>query len=178
MAIRDDKREAAIEAMADHILDVGLNAASLRSLAAAAGASDRMLLYYFKDKDEILAATLQRLAARLTRLLDAGLPQGGATAATQLLPTIWGVVGDRGLRPYMLVFLELAGAAARGQQPQGAIAAAIADGFLGWIQARLPGGDRAEAVRLLAMVEGLLMLDALGRRDFAEAAALGRTPSG
>lgn len=177
MVRREIQREAATERMADHILEVGLAAASLRSLAAAAGASDRMLLYYFRDKEEILSAALQRLAGRLTVLLDAALPAGEGLPEDRLLPAIWAVIGDRRLRPYMLVFLELAGAAARGQAPHGAIAGAVAQGFLDWIQTRLQGADRAGAVRMLAMVEGLLMLDALGRRDYADAAAAGRAPA-
>ena len=54
MNIRNDRREAAIERMADHVLSEGLAAGTLRPLAAAAGTSDRMLLYYFADKDELL----------------------------------------------------------------------------------------------------------------------------
>src|SRR5580693_6683546 len=76
MSIRDERREAAIERMADHLLLEGLGAATLRPLAAAAGTSDRMLLYYFSDKDELLSATLQRLAARMTAQLDEAVPIG------------------------------------------------------------------------------------------------------
>ena len=47
------RREDAIERMTDHILLKGLAGATLRPLAAAAGTSDRMLLYYFADRDEI-----------------------------------------------------------------------------------------------------------------------------
>ena len=63
MNTRDERREAAIERMADHVLAEGLAAATLRPLAAAAGTSDRMLLYYFADKDELLTATLARISA-------------------------------------------------------------------------------------------------------------------
>ena len=54
MNFRNERREAAIERMADYVLSEGLGAATLRPLAAAAGTSDRMLLYYFADKDELL----------------------------------------------------------------------------------------------------------------------------
>ena len=57
--------------MADFVLANGLGAASLRPLAASAGISDRMLLYYFKDKPAVMAAILQCLVDRLTALLAA-----------------------------------------------------------------------------------------------------------
>ena len=76
MTIRATRRELAIEAMADYLLAHGLEAATLRQLAEAAGTSDRMLLYYFTDRDELLSATLERIAARLAAKLDAIIPPG------------------------------------------------------------------------------------------------------
>ena len=67
----DARRAAIVERLADHVLVHGLVAASLRPLAKAAGTSDRMLLYYFSDKTEIIAATLQRIAERMVTLLGA-----------------------------------------------------------------------------------------------------------
>ncbi|MEI6159755.1 MAG: TetR family transcriptional regulator [Roseococcus sp.] len=70
MSIREERRSAALARMADHLLREGLAGASLRALAKAAGTSDRMLLYYFADKDELLGATLAHIAAELAALLD------------------------------------------------------------------------------------------------------------
>ena len=52
MNIRDTQRAAVTERLSSHILAHGLARSSLRELAAAAGVSDRMLLYYFDDKSE------------------------------------------------------------------------------------------------------------------------------
>ncbi|MFY8208820.1 MAG: TetR/AcrR family transcriptional regulator, partial [Caulobacter sp.] len=49
MNVRDEQRARVIAVLADHLLATGLSQASLRQLAAAAGVSDRMLLYYFAD---------------------------------------------------------------------------------------------------------------------------------
>ena len=65
-----DKRSDLIEKLADHILADGLLNASLRPLAKAVGTSDRMLLYYFKDKDELIEAVLDHIAARITVILE------------------------------------------------------------------------------------------------------------
>ncbi len=180
MSIRDERREAAIERMADHLLSEGLPGASLRPLAAAAGTSDRMLLYYFTDKDELLTATLARIAERMTASLDQALPPGARRPFDALLAEIWAALGSDSIRPFMHLWLDLAAGAARGRQPHRATAGGIADGFLGWVEARLdvePEGSRLRAAALLlATVEGLLVLDAVGRRTVADRAVAGSGP--
>jgi len=47
--------------MADYVLSEGLGLQRSDPWAAAVGTSDRMLLYYFADKDELLTATLERI---------------------------------------------------------------------------------------------------------------------
>ena len=175
MSIRDDRRQAALEHMADYLLRVGLGGASLRPLAAAAGTSDRMLLYYFADKDELLMATLQHVAARLARLLgEAGL---GITPRpfAALLQDVWAAVRTPSLNPYMRLWLELAASASRGQEPHRSSAGMIADGFILWIAERLQVDREADrmplAALLIATVDGLALLDAVGRGAVADEAA-------
>src|SRR5271168_3927390 len=117
MTIRDDRREAAIERMADHVLAECLAAATLRPLAAAAGTSDRMLLYYFADKDELLTATLARIAARMTAQLDDAIPIGPLRSFPVLLEEVWTALSSESLKPFMHVWLDLAAGAARGVHP-------------------------------------------------------------
>ncbi len=172
MNAREDRRRVLVERMAGHVLAHGLGAASLRPLAAAAGTSDRMLLYYFADKEEVLGAVLAHVAAGLTAQLDAALPLGRPRAADRLLREVWAALRSPEVAPSMHLWLDLAAAAARGQQPHLALAGAIADGFLSWTAARLePSADGAtEAARLLATIEGMLVLEAVGRGALAEAA--------
>ena len=174
MSIRDARREAAIERMADHLLATGMAGASLRPLAAAAGTSDRMLLYYFADRNELLGAVLERVAARLTALLDQALPPGTRLPYAPLLAAVWGAVGSPLLQPYMRLWLELAAGSARGRLPDQPVATGIMAGFVAWTRDHLdtpPEADHdAIAALLLATVEGLLFLDAVGRRDVADAA--------
>ncbi|QHL90588.1 TetR family transcriptional regulator [Sphingomonas changnyeongensis] len=173
MTMKDDRRDAAIEAMADHLLTHGLAGASLRPLARAAGTSDRMLLYYFGDKDRLLALTLDRIARRLTAILAAALPPGTRLGWAALLGAVWAGMADPALRPFMHLWLDLAAGAARGTEPQRRIAGAIADLFAAWLDERLdlPEGESTPAAHhLLAVIEGAMLLDALGRPALAEAA--------
>ncbi len=57
---RDTRRRTELaEAATDHALDHGLIGLSLRPLAAALGTSDRMLLYHFRNKDDVVATVLR-----------------------------------------------------------------------------------------------------------------------
>ena len=164
--------------MADHLLREGLTGASLRPLAAAAGTSDRMLLYYFADKDELLTATLGHVADRLARLLDAASAGAGRRPFGMLLNEVWAAVRSPTLRPFLQLWLELAANAGRGLEPHRTAASQIADGFLAWAADRLEverEEDRAgEAALLLATVDGLVLLEAVGRGEAADRAASAR----
>lgn len=176
MSIRDARRQAVLERMADHILSVGLRGASLRPLAAAAGTTNRMLLYYFADKDELLEATLRQIADRLMRLLDGSV--GEPVPFEVLLPGVWAAVRSPEMKPYTQLWLELAAMSARDEEPFRAIAGQIFDGFLAWAAARLKVEDESDRPRqaalLLGTVEGLVLLDAVGRGTTAETALTSR----
>ena len=174
MNIRDDRREAAIERMADHVLSEGLAAGTLRPLAAAAGTSDRMLLYYFADKDELLTATLNRIATRMIVQLDGAISAQPRRPFAALLEQVWAALASESLRPFMPLWLDLASGAARGLQPHRDVAGDIADGFLAWVTVRLlPEGDGEPAPLaplFLVSIEGMYLLTAVGRGGLADAA--------
>lgn len=127
----DERRDALIDKLADHVLAEGLSASSLRPLAKAADTSDRMLLYYFKDKAEVMAAVLERIAARLVTMLDqhrAPTPLPMEALRRSLLS----IVFDDALWPYMRIWLEVASLSARGDPLYRDIGAQIGRGFLAW----------------------------------------------
>lgn len=174
MKIRDDRREAAIERMADYVLSEGLGAATLRPLAAAAGTSDRMLLYYFADKDELLAATLDRIAARMIAQLDGAIPVEPRRPFPVLLEQVWAALVSERLEPFMQLWLDLASGAARGVEPHRDIAGEIAGGFLAWVTIRLQPESDGEppllAPLFIASIEGMYLLKAIGRDAIADSA--------
>jgi AcrR family transcriptional regulator len=179
MKTREERRDAAVELMADHLLSEGLSAATLRPLAAAAGTSDRMLLYYFADKDEILSVTLHRLAERMLAQLDEAVPVGKPRPFRILLEEVGVVVASDGIKPFMHLWLDLASGASRGLQPHLYIAGQIADKFLAWVTSRLKVKAHenlaASAALFLTFLEGMHLLDAIGRPSIAESAATALT---
>ena len=167
----DERRAVIIERLADNVLEHGLIAASLRPLAKAAGTSDRMLLYYFNDKAEIIGATLQRIAERMTVILS----ERASPTPLPLEPLVrqlTAMVVEEQFWPYMCVWLELASRAGRGDPLYMPIASAIGAGFLAWGEAQLqspnPETQHREAVQLLIRIEGAVMVRAIGMRSILE----------
>jgi AcrR family transcriptional regulator len=58
------RREELAEAATDYALEHGLIGLSLRPLAEAIGTSDRMLLYHFAGKDDLVSAILRTSTSR------------------------------------------------------------------------------------------------------------------
>lgn len=160
----DARRQQILERLADHVLAEGLQGASLRPLAAAAGTSDRMLLHYFVDKESLLTAALTLVTQRLIVLLEHARAE--PLPLQSLLPQLAVILKDERIQPYMRLWLELVTFAAGGKEPFRAIAQQICSTFVTWIAAALQverEEDREPLAALtLAIVEGLVVFDALG----------------
>lgn len=162
MNIRTDKREQAIKSLAKYILKVGLSNTSLRQLADAAGVSDRMLLYYFENKSEILTEVLLHISAELASHLNASIPETEKLTPAKLLELGARLTSSPELQPYMHVSIEIAAAAGRGEEPYASVAKQMINGFLSWTEARLNTEDevkrKVQAAMILAVVDGLSIL--------------------
>lgn len=141
---------------------VGLSNTSLRQLADAAGVSDRMLLYYFKNKSEILTEVLMHISAELAKHLDAAIPETEKLSPSKLLEIGAKLTSSPELQPYMHVSIEIAAAAGRGEEPYASVAKQMINGFLSWTEARLNTEDevkrKVQAAMILAVVDGLSIL--------------------
>ncbi len=163
---RDSARKAELVCqLADHVLSHGLGSASLRPLAAAVGTSDRMLLYYFPDKSALIAAVLEEVAARMTMLLEMQR-EAVPVAASELEARLMPIVLDPAVWPFMQLWLEMAAMAARGDATCARVGGGIAEGFVAWLEAQLANPDPQErsdeALRLLMLIEGGVLLKSLG----------------
>jgi AcrR family transcriptional regulator len=163
-----DRRAALLEPVCAHILAHGLEKSSLRDLAAAAGTSDRMLLYYFRDKSDLMAAAMERLAEILRARLEAHRapePLGEEALRARLVA----MVLDDAVWPFMQVWLEIAAKGARGDPLFRETGERIGTGFLHWIAAQSDAGTEAGrgavAARLLPVLDGLVLLKAVGLHE-------------
>lgn len=169
----NDKREDLLTAMAGHVLVHGLTTASLRPLAKAAGTSDRMLIYHFGDKDGVVSALLDFIAERFMAGLDAAIPPQRMASKAALLQSLVGIMRLPVAAGQVRVWLDIVAASARGEVAYGRTGTAIMDSFTDWVMARLPEGEadpRNTALALLTVIEGALVMDAVGHPEAADAA--------
>ncbi|GAK44173.1 TetR family transcriptional regulator [Tepidicaulis marinus] len=180
MVKADERREAMVDRLADFILAEGLEAAKLRPLAKAAKVSDRMLLYYFKDKSQAVGAALERISSRLVVIL------GKKTASKPLpyealLTKLRGIVLAEDMWPYMRLWLEIVALAGRGDAFYRATGEAIGRGMLAWAAGQLDSASakerEKEAARLFVTIEGMVLLNAVGLGAVSREAFASSRPS-
>ncbi|MCU4652918.1 TetR/AcrR family transcriptional regulator [Roseibacterium sp. SDUM158016] len=179
MARPKPDRTALLDAMADHVLVHGLNTASLRPLAQAAETSDRMLIYHFGSKEGLVGELLGHLAARMAAGLASALPAARAVTVAGAVGEVVDLMRTSAFQPYARVWLDIVSAAGQGGQVQRAAGQQVIDGFLDFITGRLPEDTPApeETARLaLTLIEGVMVMDAIGHRDTADRAIAALAP--
>jgi AcrR family transcriptional regulator len=106
---RDGRREAILDVAAEVFMEVGFSAASMSMIAARVGGSKGTLYNYFKSKDELFEAYIQRHCAWTHELLDKVLAQelDVRTILTRLGQTLLEMMlSGFGLRNFILVVSE------------------------------------------------------------------------
>ena len=159
-------KESLLPLLMAHVLAEGLGQASLRPLAKAAGTSDRMLIYHFGTKERLLTDLLAHVAGSYAALLD-GAIAGHERPATrgELVARILAKNGEPAMRPFLMLWWEIVGGAARGLPGFRPAAQAMVSKLLGWLEAQMPADDcdpSRGARFLLTVIEGTLMLGAVG----------------
>jgi AcrR family transcriptional regulator len=82
-----------VQRAADHLLELGLVAVSLRELAVAVGVSPRMLVHHFSSREELMSCALREARSRQRAAFEARLaPQTGRPNA-EVLTDAWRWLG-------------------------------------------------------------------------------------
>ncbi|MFF6984591.1 TetR/AcrR family transcriptional regulator [Streptomyces sp. NPDC008343] len=108
---RDEvKRQELLQQIRGYLTQHGIADVTLRPMARALGTSDRMLLYYFGSKEQMLLEALAPVEIRplpvlQERLATPGVPRDGLELR-ELLDEAWQVFTGPTLRPLMPLFLE------------------------------------------------------------------------
>ena len=130
MATDGQRRRELAEAATDYVLDHGLIELSLRPLAAALGTSDRMLLYHFDGKDDLVAAVLHTSNERSIAHLRS-LP--AAPSVREAVLALWRASSDGGqLERCQRLYVEAAALGLFGREPWAGV---VRDANRAWLQA-------------------------------------------
>lgn len=148
----EDIRSAALARIARFVLPGDLSRTSLRRLALAAGLNDRVFALYFRDRSEVLTEAFALLRQEFGERLAAALPGEGRMSPEALSDTARQVIEAPTVKPFMSLWLETIGAAARGEAPFVAIAALVVDQILDWLEARLDIEDPADRRAMAGLI--------------------------
>ena len=118
MAKDPEQREAWTRDATDYALRHGLIGLSLRPLAASLGTSDRMLLYHFGTKDDLVAAVLRESNDRAVAGVDALAPSRDLRAAVH---DLWALVRSPGLEACSRLYVEAAALGLLGREPHASV---------------------------------------------------------
>ena len=130
-----------------------------------------MLLYHFGTKERLITELLSYVAGLYAAGLDAVLAQGERPASrAALMARILEQNADPAFQPFMQLWWEIVGGAARGLPGFPQAAEAMVGELLVWLEGHMPAGDpdpAGGARFILTVIEGAMMLGAVGHRETA-----------
>ena len=156
----NQKRQDIVAAVAQHLLEDGFRNSGLRSLAKSVGISDRMIMYYFETKEQLIAEALLFVAGNFVDVLETVLPEKSASGP-KIVSALVGFSLSEPAQPLMKLWFEIVGLAVRGDEPYRTTANMFIAEWEQWIAGKLPAKSRHRASELLAQVEGEVMLSLL-----------------
>ncbi|MFC5381975.1 TetR family transcriptional regulator [Aquipuribacter nitratireducens] len=166
-------REDVVDAAVRAAVSGGLSSLSFRTVAAEAGTSDRMVVYYLPDKATLLTAVLTHVGERLRGVLAASLPEdaGRGLRPHDVLRASRPVFTDPANGPVLRLFLEAVGLGAARVAPFDVVVPQLLAGWVAWLEPHMgPTAAPGSAAATVATVDGLLIVSALLGEDAGRAA--------
>jgi AcrR family transcriptional regulator len=138
------RREALTAAATGYVLEHGLIGLSLRPLAAAIGTSDRMLLYHFDSKDDLVAAVLFESNDRSVEAIRALPPSVDLRTAVH---DLWSMIRSPEIDPCTRLYVEAAALGLLGREPYATV---VRDANDRWLRSLVSHLTRSGVPRPLA----------------------------
>ena len=153
--------------------DDGLSQLTYGRVAKQLAISDRIVVYYFPSKDDLVGAVLLALGEQLQHTLE---PAFVAPAADHLAlaRAAWPLLARDEADAVFALFFEANGLAAAGREPFRTVVPQLVEAWVAWAAGFVAGdeaGRRTEAETAIALLDGLLLLRQLGGAEAAERAA-------
>ena len=116
----------------------GLSALTFGRVAKHLGVNDRIVVYYFPTKDDLVGDVLVAMGAQLQEALAAAFSTPAADHL-DLLGRAWPVLARPGADPVFALFFEAAGLAATGREPYRTLVPLLVDAWVDWTAGFLEG---------------------------------------
>jgi AcrR family transcriptional regulator len=153
--------------------DEGLSQLTFGRLAKRLGVSDRVVVYYFPSKDDLIGEVLLSLGAQLQAALAPAFAKPAANHL-DMLSAAWPVLARPEHDPVFALFFEAGGLAAAGREPYRSLVPQLVAAWVEWA-AGLTNGTPArrhnEAAAAIATIDGLLLFRQLAGPKAADQAA-------
>ena len=153
--------------------DGGLSRLTYGRVAKQLGINDRIVVYYFPSKDDLVGEVLTSMGVQLQQTLA---PAFTAPAADHvaLARAAWPVLAHPTADPVFALFFEANGLATAGRAPYVQAVPQLVEAWIDWASQLIEGAPdvrRAEAEAAIAVIDGLLLLRHLAGHEAADRAA-------
>jgi AcrR family transcriptional regulator len=107
-----DRRRDLLDRVVDHVLEHGVADLTLRGLSAAVGSNNRMLLYYFGSRDELIITALEAAGTRFPSMQSLlGVIDDATVPLDDRLDAVWRIIASPENLPYHRLFFQIFGLA-------------------------------------------------------------------
>jgi AcrR family transcriptional regulator len=151
----------------------GLSQLTFGRVAKRLGISDRIVVYYFPTKDDLIGEVLAAMGTQLQATLA---PAFAAPVAghLDLLRAAWPILARPAADPVFALFFEASGLAATGREPYSSLVPQLMELWIAWASELIigtPAKRRSEAAAAIAILDGLLLLRQTAGPKVADSAA-------
>ena len=154
-------------------LEEGLSQLTFGRVAKRIGVSDRMIVYYFATKDDLVTEVVISMGIQLQETLGKAF-SGPVEDWIELARVAWPVLARNEADRIFALFFEANGLAASGRAPYVDLVPQLVEAWVAWLTGFFKGTARrrrAEAETAIAVIDGLLLLRQLGGPAAANRAA-------
>jgi len=151
----------------------GLSQLTFGRVAKRLGINDRIVVYYFPTKDDLIGEVILAMGAQLQETLATAFSEQAA-GHLELITAAWPIVATPDADPVFALFFEANGLAASGREPYRTLVPTLVQLWIDWAAEFIEGPPdqrRIEAETAIALIDGLLLLRQLAGPDSAGRAA-------